>query len=337
MRKLLAIAAAALGVPFVLAVAGYLFLESRSAAYAQRELGAAPGGWADSVRYYGRLPDLAGLAAERSDSGDGAALLWDSTLRWTPPEGFRGAFVRLFSDSAATAADTAVWAAVVADTALNRLAVHVRRREWRGLEQAVAASATDNSLLDLAIPRMAGVRDLEWGVLLRGLWRLNRRDVAGARADFAAATALGVRLVRDEASVYTVMVGRRMIANAMRGYERLAAATRDTALAARAAGIRAWAGAHAQRFSSLLALSPQAAATVARDTALVPGVRLDAMAWLAFGHYTRPSYILRGMGSRRRAELLALRASPDPVIARLAGMVLADADRRGFWARLRGF
>ncbi len=319
------------------AVGAILYLDGRAKTYSQRELGAAPAGWQDSIRSAGRVPDLSGLAAERADSGDGALLLWDTTLHWSPPRDFGLAFARLFNDSGATAADTALWALVVRDTALNRLAVFARRREWHGLDRAIAASARESSLVALALPRIIPLAALGRGVLLRGLSRIRQRDLAGARADFAAVTALGEHIVRGEPSLLAVLGGRRLIADAMRAYERLAAVIRDTALAGRAAAIRSWGVSRAGRYSLLLEHSPQEAVYVARDTMLVPGVRGDAMVWVAFAQYTRPIFTLRGMGGQRRAELLALAASDDVTISRLASMVLADADRTNMRERLRGF
>ncbi len=337
MPKALKILLIALFCGAAVVVGAFLYFEGRAKAYSQRELGASPAGWQDSIRYAGHLPDLTGLAAERSDSGDGAQLLWDSSLQWNPPQDFGLAFARLFSDSAATAADTALWAAVARDTALGRLARFALRREWRGLDRALAATPRDSSLLALALPRIVPVLALERGVLLRGLWRLRQRDLAGARADFGAVTALGEHIVRSEPTLLAVFGGRRMIANGARGWERLAAATRDTALASRAAAARAWGLSRGGRYSLLLEHVPQEAVHVARDTTLVLGVRADAMMWIGFGQYTRPTFMVRGMGQQRRAELLALAANPDPAIARLAALALGDADRLSFRERMRGF
>ncbi len=341
MRKFLKVLSTSLliglGIGLAFVVGAFLYFESKAKATAQRELGAAAAGWQDSIRYFGRVPDVAGLTVPRTDSGDGAALLWDSTLRWTSPEGFALMFARVFNDSAATAADTALWALVVRDTALNRVAAFARRREWHGLDRAIAASANDSSLIALALPRIVPLAALERAVLLRGVWRIRQRNLAGARADFAAVTTIGEHVVRGEPSLLAVLGGRRVVADAMRGYERLATATRDTALATRAAAIRAWGLSRAGRYAPLLEHSPQEAVLVARDTTLVTGVRGDAMMWIALGQYTRPSFILRGMGGQRRAELIALAAGPDPVISRLAYLAMADADRLNLRERMRGF
>lgn len=337
MRKLIKVLSIGVFVGLAFVVGAFLYVDSKAKAAAQRELGAAPAGWQDSIRFAARVPDLTGLTLATSDSGDAAAILWDSSLQWTPPDGFGQMFARLYNDSGATAADTALWATAVRDTALDRVARFARRRDWHGLDRAMAASARDSSLLALALPRIVPIQHLDRGVLLRGLWRLRQRDIAGARADVAAVATLGRHMVRGEPSLLSVFAGRRMIAGAARGYQRLAAVTRDTALATRAAAIRAWGASRSIRLIVLLEHSPQDAAVIARDTTLVPAVRGDAMMWLAFGGYTRPRFMLRGMGGQRRAELLALAAGADPMISRLAYLVIADADRLTMRERMRGF
>ena len=79
----------------------------------------------DSVRSAGRLPDLGGLTLPRTDSGDGAWVVYD-TARAYHRDGLDHAYRALVGSETPNAADSALWRALEADTTLDAWAAAAR-------------------------------------------------------------------------------------------------------------------------------------------------------------------------------------------------------------------
>ena len=178
----------------------------------------------------------------------------------------------------------------------------------------------------LPIAQYSGVRDAGRALVIRALMRQERGEVPGARADLAAAVGLGVQLVRHEPSYIGLMVGRTIAASGLHGWERFAVRADDTALAARAAALGAWARGRPGTYARYLLAEPDTAVAIARDTTLPPGARLLAVEQALSASLLRPRGLLVGPPRPVRRAIADLTRDADPNVARVA--VVADATAR---------
>lgn len=313
----------------VLAAVILLFAWDRRAAQrSAAELDTAPPGWADSVRTLGRLPDLGDFVLPRTDSGDGAWVVYDTT-RLFRLGGVEHGYRALLGSDTANAADSALWRALATDTRLDAWAGAARAQRWSATEQLLATIPPGRvpSLLLPPLPQYGPARDAGRALVIRGLQRLQRGDREGARADLAAATGLGAQLVRREPTFLGTLIGRATIASGLSGWQRYGVVTGDTALGARAARLRAWATARPGGNAGLLLAAPDTAVALANDTALALGVRTFAMEQLLAAWFLRPRGLVFGPPASVKAALAALAADPDPDMARMAAIAAGSAAR----------
>ncbi len=324
----------------VLLVAAALLwnLERKAARVAAQEAADAPPGWMDSLRANGRVPDLAGLATAAADTADGAWLVYDSS-RTFPQGGVDHAYRALLGTDTANAADTALWDAVAADTTLDGFAAAAHAGRWEATTRALAAypaGARPNVLL-LPAPDYLRARTVARALVIRGVLRLQRRELAGARADVAAATAIGLHMARREPTYLGFLVGRAIIASGLAGWQRYAAAARDTALAARVVRLQPWAQQRPASTGPMMAV-PDSALALAADTTLALGVRTLGMEQTVAAWIVRPRALLFGPPRRIVRALAAFTTDPDPDMARMAGIVHGTARRLnliGIWGLMR--
>ncbi len=315
------------------ALALFILLGAWQRSNMRRASDRAPAGWADSIRALGRLPDLAGLTPARGEPGDGAGVVHDSALAWRggSVEDAFGAIVGL--RAVVTADDSAAWRRVAADTSLDRFVAAARRQDWRALDRALASEPlARRNLLALPMPRFAPARNAARALVIRAMVRLGRGEVAGARTDLAAATGLGEQMFRHEPTIIGSLVGRAIVSSAMRGWERYADRTRDTALARRATAIREWAARRPGSASSTLMNAPDTALVLARDTSLALGMRSEAFRGVLNSWVFLPRGIVFGPPSDTREALRAMADHPaGGDAATLAGIAAATADRMRFF------
>lgn len=313
-------------------------LERQAARRAAQDAADAPPGWMDSLRITGRVPDLAGLAIASADTTDGAWLVYDTT-RTFRPGGVDHAYRALLGTDTANAADSALWTAVAADTTLDGFATAAHAGRWEATTRALAAfpaGARPNVML-LPSPDYLRARTVARALIIRGVLRLQRRDQDGARADFAAATGIGLRMARREPTYLGFLVGRAVVASGLAGWQRYAAATRDTALAARVARLQPWAQRRPASAGPLMAL-PDSALALAADTTLALGVRTLGMEQVVAAWIVRPRALLIGPPRRNVRALATFTTDPDPDVARMAGVVHGTARRLnliGIWGLMR--
>ncbi len=327
---------------FLVVVAGIMWWMMRRNLEGQREPLAA--GWQDSLRVRYRLPDdVARLAPPRTDSGDALALLGSRVADRNDEEWrTRRLLLRSFErDTGSTPADRAVIAGVLADTAADYLAAAARRQRLDVLTRLEAADDSSSVLLPPlgdGLPLWSVARVHSDGLALRGYARLERRDLAGARRDFATLVGLGALLHRDEINLWGVIGGRRLIGEGARGLERVAAAARDTVLAGAAGRVAAWAGRRPSGYISF-GVAREQLLTIAADTGLPRGVRSNALADLVYvAIFDPPMRLLLGPRGDVVRAVRALERDPDPVLARfavVADSTLAALDRLGVRGRVR--
>lgn len=305
----------------------YLAFDVMSRRRLAEEMAGAPAGWADTLRSGGRLPDLAGLSLERDQPGDGSAVAHDTTLRWQ--QGNVEGPYRAIVAAGGTRDDSAAWRGVAADTALDRFVAASRQREWHALDRVLAGADTmvRRNILMLPAPRYAPLRNAVRGLVIRGLVRQQRGDVAGARRDLGAAMSLGEQLFRREPSAIGSFMGKSAIASAAHGWSRFGDVAHDTALAGRARTVLAWAAAAPSRMAQMLIVAPDTGLVLARDTTLVLGVRAEALANVMSAWLLRPRGFLFGPPRAHLRAMEELSHDRDPDFARLAAMTAATARR----------
>ena len=317
--------AAGFGCVVVLAslVAGTLYLafDIVSSRHIGDQLARAPRAWVDSLRLVARPMDLTGLILPRTDTGDGAAVVYDDALAWKSGN-VESAYKAIVRGLGATGADSAQWRAAAADTALDRFVTAARRLHWRALDRALAGADTSvrDNILTLPSPHYAVIRNAVRGLVIRGLRRAERGDTAGARTDLQAATGLGDQVFRREPSAVGSVMGRSVVLSGAHGWERFGVLTHDTALAARARRVQAWAARPVGSASQLLILAPDTCLALARDPTLVLGMRAEALIDGMMASFLRPRGFLFGPGSRYASAVSALAGGPDTDFALLATM-----------------
>ena len=297
-----------------------------------RERHEAPAGWTDSLRAFGRLPDLAGLVPATTDTGDGAWVVYDSARAWRVA-GIEHAYRARIGAMAPDASDSAMWRAIWSDTTLDAFAGAARAASWRATDRmlAMAPAAAQRNLLQLPTPRFNGVRDAARALVIRGLMRQQHGNRDGARADLAAATGLGFQMIRREPGYLGFLVGRATLASGLHGWLAYATAAHDSALAMRAEGLRAAYGGRPMVGGYLLMDEPDSAIAIMQGGDLAPGLRLFALEQTLASSTLRPTGILFGPPRRVRAAIRGLTQDPDPNVARMA----AIADRTA--ARMNAF
>ena len=289
-------------------------------------LARAPRGWLDSMRATARVPDLAAFALPRTVDGDGSAAAYDTALHWTPPPQFQAAYGTLTRNRAATAADSTLWREVAADTALDRFVAAARLRGWDATARATAGADTVN-LFAVELPGSGGARVACQGLIVRARMRLARRDVAGARTDLAAAVALGEQLARREPTLLGALTGKRILAEALRAYGVVAAATGDSALARAARTAEAWAGSRRGTDLTLLEAAPESALALAADATVPLGWRGEALAAILFSDLLRIRGLVFGVPASTVEAIRPFATDRDADFARLARVALATAER----------
>jgi hypothetical protein len=281
----------------------------------------------DSLRAIGRVPDLAGLVPERTDSADGSWVAYDTT-RVPRRGGVDHAYRALVGTDTANALDSAMWRELATDTTLDALAGAAAATRWEATTRALAAypdGARPNILL-LPAPDYLRVRNAARALVIRGLMRLERRDQAGARADFAAATGIGLQMARREPTYLGFLIGRAAIASGLAGWQRWAAAARDTALAARVARLQPWAQARPASSGPMMAV-PDSALALAADSSVALGVRTLGLEQTLAAWVVRPRALVFGPPRRHMRALDAFTADPDPDMAAMARLVAGTAHR----------
>ena len=326
--------AAGLGCVVILAilavVVAYGVLQATARSRARRQLAEAPPGWADSLRGFARLPALGDLALEHDLNGDGSAVAYDPSRRWTGPD-VEMAYRALMGLHAGRE-DSAAWRTVAADTGLDRFVTAARMRRWDALDRVLTATpAAASNILAVPTPSLAAIRNASRALVIRGLVRVARGDRAGARTDLGAAMGLGRQMFAREPTVLGLLVGRAMIVSAAHGWERYAEATRDSVLAARAHAALRWEARWPQGAGGFLALAPDTALALARDTTLALGMRAEALRGVMDTWLLSPRGMLFGVERRQREAIRAFAADRDRDLARIAAAVAATADRINVW------
>jgi hypothetical protein len=332
-RRLGFIAAVAAAV-LLLASAGLYWLADRVAAGAQ-ERGVRPG-WFDTLRAQGRRLDVAGLALERTNAGDGAALVYD-TVPWGPaPAGLTTLYGGVTRHRPLGAADSALWRRLAVEPGLERVVTLARMREWRATARATAADST--WIWGMRPPALRPERDALEALILRAYWRAGHRDPEGARADLGAVFAIGDLQSRREPGVAGAVAGLQWVREAARACAELADRDAESARAARCRGLSdAGPRPEVARFGALHA-RPDTAALVAADTSLLLAWRAEALEALALRSLLRPRGILFGIPRAHAAALDPFVGDRDPDVARLALVTRRTAERLGrlsFGQRLR--
>ncbi len=323
---------AGVGCVVVLALAAVLALllywERRATRALATDLEAAPAGWVDSLRVAGRLPDLGDLAATATDTGDGSWVVYD-TARALRRGGLDHGYRALVGTEAPNAADSALWAAVAADTALDAWVAAARTTRWDATDRFLAMLPPDRpaNIVSLPLPSYLPAREAVRTLVIRGIRRVERGDRAGARTDLAAATGLGARMMQREPIYLGSLVGRVAIGAGLTGWQRYAAVTGDTALGARATRLRAWASMRPGTYSGLLMAAPDSALRLARDSTLALGTRTLAAEQLLAAWLLRPRGLVFGPPRRVKDALAELSRDSDPDMARMAALAAATASR----------
>jgi hypothetical protein len=278
-----------------------------------------PPAWSDSMRMLATVPaDVATLALERTADTNGAAVLWDSLPR-SVAEGEAGAAVERLLRGIATASDSAAARRAAADTSLGWVHTLARSRRWDGLALSVAHTDTSNlNGFALAIPRYGRIRAATNAVLARARFRLEARDVAGAREDVRAVLSLGDWIARREPSVLGLLTGRGMIHRAAITLGEIGRATRDSGLAARSDAMATWAKRRSNLWLGLIRFFPDTALAYLSDTSLALGWRAEAVSAYVIGPVGTLRGILFGVPDTVATTIETLRHSSDADVAELA-------------------
>jgi hypothetical protein len=313
--KRLGVYAGVLAVILLIAAVGFYVLVDRAMVNLMAS-SPAPAGWQDSLRVRGHIPDLAGLVLERTVDGDGSVLFYDSTARWQAPAHVAILFDKAVRDSGLTPADSALWRAVAADTALDRIAGLARLRRWAAMSRALPDDTL--GIFAMVIPHTNLVRTPMHGLGLRALWRATHRDPPGARTDLAAVMSIGEQMFRRDAPIGN-MIGVQVIRDAVRCATRLAALTKDSGLTRRIEPVAAWLRHKPSSGFAIRSVPADADSRVAlaADTSLPLAYRALALETMA-GPYLRARAVVFGMPSAFFARLDPFVTGADPDLARYA-------------------
>lgn len=329
--KRIGIVAGALGALLVVGAVGFYILLDRTMLRASTSTPSSPG-WRDTLGAMGHLPDLTGLVLERMVDGDGSVMLYDST-RWLPASSDVGALLAKLigpdSGAALSSADTAQWREVASDTALDRFVGLARLRSWA----AVSHALPDSTDIEMGrLPRYRAALVPMDRLILRALWRAAHRDVPGAKTDLAAVTSIGEQMFRREPFDLGLMQGVGILGRAFRAYDKMAALTRDSALAHRIQPLSAWLqlkpGRVWQRIPS------DSCAAVVADASLPLGYRGLALEKMG-GSIVRARWLVFGASNADLAIFAPFLQDRDPDIARYAAAVQRQFSRKGIRARQR--
>jgi len=293
----------------------------------QRVAAAMPAGWGTILRQRTTVPDeVRQLAVARTDTGNGAVILYDTT---------RGSWQRLRLDSTfaylstgrATAGDSLAFREVEADTVLDRWARHARRAEWSSVELMLANSDSiaRHNLMALRAPDYRRAIHAIETLALRGWLRADRGNRAGARADLAAVMALGEQLARHEPTLDGLIAGRLVLHRGAEALRRLGQVSRDTALVRRAQAVVDWSQASTADDYDVLRAVPDSALAFAGDSALAAGWRTAALLGLMSGELRRPRGILFGLPQATEDAITRTAAQSDPAFRPLAELAARTA------------
>ncbi len=323
-RRLGVLAAVAAAVLLV-ATAGLYWLSDRVAAGAQ-ERGVRPG-WFDTLHAQGRGLDVAGLALERTDSGDGAALAYDPASWGRAPAGVTPLYGAVTRHRPVGAADSALWRRVAAEPVLERVVSLARRREWRATARATAADP--DWIWAMRLPALGPEREALEALILRAYWRAGHRDAAGAYVDLGAVFAIGDLQSRREPGVAAAVAGVHWVREAARACAEIAARAGDATRAARCRSLYESRPHPAVVLFGALHARPDTAALVAADPSLFLAWRAEALQALALRSLLRVRGILFGIPRAHAAALDPFLRDRDPDVARLALVTRRTAERLG--------
>jgi hypothetical protein len=330
--------AALLGAAAVLAVLLFLAMDVLAGARQALMRRGMPPAWTVLLRARNTVPPaVTALALPRTEPGDGAAVLWDTTRGLWDLVPMDSAWVRLQA-GASGPGDSLLWHEAEEEAMLERWAAAARRTGWDGLGRMLARSdtaAAAHDVLSLRRPDYTRARKALETLTLRGWVRAARGDLDRARADLGAVMGVGEQLLRHEPSLEGLILGRAAVSLAAQGFAVLALRTGDGALAARADSARQWAEASTASSYDVLGAAPDTAFAFARDTTLVLGWRAEAMEQMLKGPLARPRGRLFGLPDRVAARLDTIAAGHDagaPFAARAAATA-RRVDGLPFWVR----
>jgi hypothetical protein len=331
-----------LGAVVLLAGALFLAMDALAAGAQGMMRRGMPEGWTVLLRARNTVPPaVTALAAPRTEAGDGAAVLWDTTRGIWDLVPMDSVWAHLTAGTS-TGGDTLLWREVEGDAVLERWVAAGRRRGWDGLGRILTRSdsvAASHDIFSLRRPDYTNARRALETLTLRGWVRAARGDVAGARADLGAVMAVGEQLLRHEPTLDGLILGRAAVNLAAQGYAILARRLRDTILAARADSAQVWSAASTAASYDVLGAVPDTAYAFARDTTLVLGWRAEAMAQMLKGPLARPRYRLSGLPGTVAARLDTIAAGTDAGtgIAALAAATARWVDDLPPWTRWRRY
>lgn len=281
-------------------------------------------GWVDIMRAEGRVPDLAGLALERTVEGDGSALAYDSAAFWRPERDVTPLFGGVTRHRPIAPRDSALWRRLASDTGLDRVVAAARMRTWNATVRAAPGDST--WVWGLRFPAFAAFRQAMQALIVRAYWRAVHRDDAGSRADLGAVLALGDQMARREPTAPGSQFGRSWIRDAARACAELADRTADSARARRCRALFA-ASARPAFFVGSLHARPDTAALVAADTTLPLSWRAEALQALALRSLARMRGLVFGIPRADVARVEPFLHDPDPDVARIAALTQRTAER----------
>lgn len=333
------IAAAVLAVGGALTLAG---LQGLAAAQQAAVVRAMPAGWVDIFKARTTVPPaVAALAAVRTDSCDGAALLDAAPSGLWTAMSLDSAYRRARADST-TARDTLIWDQLMADPALEAWIAAARCRRWDGLGRMGARtdSAARGDLFTLRGADYAAVVRAVETLALRGWVRTERGASGPARTDLAAAVGIGELLLRHEPTLNGFLAGRNAVHVGALGLAHLAARSGDTALARLAEEAAQWSTPSTAQSYAILAAAPDSALVFARDTALALGWRTEALRATIEGPMQLPSRRAFGLPRSTRTALADLgrgQSGTFRALVMLAESAAANVDAMTPWARWSRF
>ena len=289
-----------------------------------------PDGWTDTIRNQSMPPAVlsALLPAERI-AGNAAEFVHQYASELGDDEVYASALRRLTEGEPFSAADSAAWDSVLADSTLEFL--------------ARAASFTDYWMYDLVMarPENEGASTII-SVIHPEYWRLTvgaralafraRRklaggETAGAVRDIRSVFALGNHMMRADPFFEGWAFGRNVIKTAAEEAENIGTANADSSLVDAAAEILQWfeeSGRMGHFFEAMVAL-PDSAVQLAGEESLATAWRSEALAALMITQY-RPYRVWGGTQDEVREMVASFVEDADPQIAGRAAFILGTMD-----------
>ncbi|MCZ6761168.1 MAG: hypothetical protein O7D29_12500 [Gemmatimonadetes bacterium] len=289
-----------------------------------------PEGWTDRIRNQSTPPAVLStlLPAERLD-GNAAEFVDRYASGLGDDEVYASALRKLRDEEPFSAADSAAWDSVLADSTVEFLARSASFTDYRIYHLVLARPENEgaSTIISVIHPEYWRLSVGARALAFRARRKLAEGDTAAAVRDIRSVFALGNHMMRADPFLEGWASGRIVVKLAAEEAETIATVNGDPDLAAAAAEILHWieeSGGMGHFFEAMVAL-PDSAVQLAGEESLATVWRSEALAALMITQY-RPYRIWGGTQNEIREVVTSFVDDVDPQIAGRAAFILGTMD-----------